>query len=86
VEAALRIKFADEDTAYRLLHVFPPLELPWVERSSSKRHGPSIPVLISVASVGELDEFPSACRAHPLVMEVARIEEGEFWAAPSNAI
>jgi hypothetical protein len=82
---AFRIRFKDEDAAYRLFHVFPGNDLPLLGRLARKRDGRDHVVLLDTTD-DDVEKFLELCRSNPAVVAVLSISEAEFWTAPSNAI
>jgi hypothetical protein len=81
----LRIRFVDEDHAYKRFHSFPP-DVDYIEGWSRKRDGDSQMILLSVASEAHLQDFLALCRQENSIVEVIPITEEEFHKAKSNAI
>jgi hypothetical protein len=82
----LRIRFLNEDVAYRCFNDIPPDNLDYIQGYSAKRDGDSKVILLTLTTEENLHDFIALCRRESSIREVTPITEEEFWRAKSNAI
>lgn len=82
---AFRIRYINEDAAYRHFHGF--LDgIDWVLNCGRKRHGRDHVVIVRDVTPELRDRFVEWCSGCADVVAVLPITEVEFWSAPSHSI
>lgn len=82
-----RITFQNQDAAFYLFHVFPPvIYLPWVLGWARKRNGNTQLVLVELQAPDDRNRFLELCCENPHVSKIEEITEDEFTYAPGQEI